>query len=352
MKIAQVSPLYESVPPKYYGGTERIISYLTEELVKRGHDVTLYASGDSVTEAKLRPMCHRALRLDKHSIDPIADHVYLAERVFVEADQYDIIHSHIDYIPYPLYKRMKTPHITTLHGRLDIPNLNNLYREFDDIPLVSISNYQRLPLSWANWIETVYHGLPNNLYDFQEKPGDYLAFIGRICPEKRADYAIEIAKRAGFPLKIAAKVDKVDREYFETVIKPLLDHPDIEYIGEIGEGEKNQFLGNAMALLFPIDWPEPFGLVMIEAMACGTPIIARLQGAVPEVMEQGVTGYVVKDIEEAVQAVKEIPKLSRKRCREVFEKHFTVEQMADNYLKVYETVIGKKKSSSVKKKVG
>jgi glycosyltransferase involved in cell wall biosynthesis len=343
MKIAQVSPLYESVPPKYYGGTERVISYLTEELVKMGHEVTLYASGDSETQARLRPVCHRALRLDKQSVDPVADHVYLAERVFKDSSEFDVVHSHIDYLPYPLYRRMKTPHVTTLHGRLDIPNLVNLYREFDDIPVVSISNYQRLPLSWANWVDTVYHGLPENLYEFREKQGKYLAFLGRISPEKRADYAIEIARRAGLPLKIAAKVDKVDREYFEMVIKPMLNHPDIEYIGEIGEAEKKDFLGNAMALLFPIDWPEPFGLVMIEAMACGTPIIARLQGAVPEVMEQGVTGFIIKDIDEAVRAVENIPSLSRKRCREVFEERFTARRMAENYLKVYERIIEQKK---------
>lgn len=343
MRIAQVSPLYESVPPKYYGGTERVISYLTEELIRMGHEVTLYASGDSVTKARLRPICHRALRLDKHSVDPVADHIYMSEIVYKESEQYDIIHSHIDYIPFPIYRRMNTPHLTTLHGRLDIPNLYNLYQEFDDIPVVSISNYQRLPLSWINWQGTVYHGLPEDLYEYREKPGEYLAFIGRICPEKRVDHAIEIAKRCGMPLKIAAKVDKVDREYFETVIAPLLDHPDIEYIGEIGEAEKNEFLGNAYALLFPIDWPEPFGLVMIEAMACGTPIIARLQGSVPEVIEQGITGYVVKDIEGAVKAVKEVPKLSRKRCREVFEERFTARRMAENYLAIYQRLIKERK---------
>ncbi len=346
MRIAQVSPLFESVPPKYYGGTERVISYLTEELVRMGHEVTLYASGDSVTSAHLRPMCHRALRLDKHSIDPVADHVYMAERVLQESDRYDIVHSHIDYVPYPLYRRMGTPHVTTLHGRLDIPNLTNLYREFDDIPVVSISNYQRLPLSWANWQATVYHGLPRGLYDFHESPGEYLAFVGRICPEKRADSAIEIAMRAGLPLKIAAKVDKVDREYFESVIKPNLNDRDIEYIGEIGEAEKGDFLGSATALLFPIDWPEPFGLVMIEAMACGTPIIARLQGAVPEVMEQGVTGYVVKDVDGAVQAVQDIPKLSRRRCREVFDERFTAERMAADYLAVYQRRIDQTQAST------
>jgi glycosyltransferase involved in cell wall biosynthesis len=341
MKIAQVAPLYESVPPKYYGGTERVISYLTEELVRMGHEVTLYASGDSLTRARLRPVTHRALRLDKHSIDPVADHVLMAERVFQDACQFDIVHSHIDYTPYPLYRRMQTPHVTTLHGRLDIPNLYNLYREFDDIPLVSISNYQRMPLSWANWVGTVYHGLPGDLYEYKEKEGDYLAFIGRISPEKRVDFAIEIAKKAGIPLKIAAKVDKMDKDYFNSLIAPLLNHSFVEYIGEIGDAEKNEFFGNAYALLFPIDWPEPFGLVMIEAMACGTPVIARLHGAVPEVMEHGVTGYVVKEIGGAVQAVKDVPKLSRKRCREVFEEKFLARRMAENYLEVYKKLIKK-----------
>ncbi|MCK9274211.1 MAG: glycosyltransferase family 4 protein [Syntrophales bacterium] len=344
MKIAQIAPLYESVPPKYYGGTERVISYLTEELVLSGHDVTLFASGDSVTNARLCPITHRALRLDTHSIDPVADHIFMAEQVFKKAREFEIIHSHIDYIPYPLYRRMKTPHVTTLHGRLDIPNLHNLYQEYDDIPLVSISNYQRLPLSWVNWTATVYHGLPHDLYEYREKKGEYLAFIGRISPEKRVDFAIEIARKVDMPLKIAAKVDKVDKDYFETVILPLLDQPFIEYIGEIGEAQKNDFLGNAYALLFPIDWPEPFGLVMIEAMACGTPVIARLHGAVPEVMEQGITGFIVKDIEGAAQAVKEVSTLSRQRCREVFEEKFTAQRMAKNYLEVYEKLIDRKKT--------
>src|SRR5512140_3103303 len=285
MRIAQIAPLFESVPPKCYGGTERVVSYLTEELVKLGHEITLYASGDSETAARLKAICPRALRLDKHSADPTANHVLLAEKVFQEADQFDFIHSHIDYIPYPLYRRIHTPHVTTLHGRLDIPNLYELYQEFDDIPLVSISNYQRTPISWTNWKSTVYHGLPKYLYNFKEKQGDYLAFIGRISPEKGADFAIEIAKQADMKIKIAAKVDKADKDYFETVIKPLLNHADIEFIGEIGEQEKNEFLGNAYALLFPINWPEPFGLGMIEAMACGTPVIAYRGGAVPELVE-------------------------------------------------------------------
>jgi glycosyltransferase involved in cell wall biosynthesis len=315
-----------------------VVSYLTEALLDLGHDVTLYASGDSVTRARLRACCPRALRLDRHSIDPVADHVLLAERVFREAGEFDVVHSHIDYIPYPLFRRMETPHVTTLHGRLDIPNLYGLYREFDDIPLVSISNYQRLPLSWARWEETVYHGIPRDLYTFREEPGKYLAFIGRISPEKRVDLAIEIARRVGMPLRIAAKVDKVDREYFDSVVRPLIDGAGIEYIGEIGEEEKDEFLGNAYALLFPIDWPEPFGLVMIEAMACGTPVIARLHGSVPEVMEPGKTGFVVKDIAGAVEAVKRIGTVSRRECRRVFEERFTSERMAEEYLDVYRRV--------------
>ena len=346
MKIAQVAPLFESVPPKYYGGTERIVSYLTEELVDMGHDVTLYASGDSVTRARLCAMCQKSLRLDKHSIDPIADHVFLAERVFQESGQFDVIHSHIDYIAYPHYRRLETPHVTTLHGRLDIPNLYHLYREYDDIPLVSISNYQRMPLSWVNWVETVHHGLPVDLYDFKENQGEYLAFIGRISPEKRVDLAIEIARAADMPLKIAAKVDNADKIYFDNMIAPMLNWPGIEFIGEIGETEKNDFLGNAYALLFPIDWPEPFGLVMIEAMACGTPVIARLHGAVPEVIEQGVTGYIIKDIEGAVAAVEKIPKLSRKKVREIFEARFTARRMAENYVKVYDKLIEKDEANN------
>ncbi len=345
MKIAQIAPLYESVPPKYYGGTERIVYYLTEALVKAGHDVTLYASGDSVTSAKLRTMCPTSLRLDKLSVDPVADHVYLAERMAQESEEYQIIHSHIDYQGFPLLRRVRTPHVTTLHGRLDLPNLYNLYREYDDIPVVSISNSQRLPLSWANWQSTVYHGLPEDLYTFREQEGKYLAFIGRISPEKRVDIAIQTAIAVDMPLKIAAKVDKSNLDYYNGIIKPLLNHPNIEYIGEIGEAEKNDFLGNALALLFPVDWPEPFGLVMIEALACGTPVIAKLQGSVPEVMEQGVSGYVVKDFEETVKAVKQLDQLSRRRCREVFEERFTAERMAQDYLDVYQKLIDERGSS-------
>ncbi|MGH7381303.1 MAG: glycosyltransferase family 4 protein [Candidatus Methylomirabilales bacterium] len=341
MRIAQIAPLYESVPPKYYGGTERVVSYLTEELVRQGHDVTLFASGDSGTRARLIAPCRRSLRLDESCIDQMAHHVVQLEKVFRDASQFDIIHSHLDYLPFPLARRQRTPVVTTLHGRLDIPDLVPLYREFSEMPVVSISDAQRQPLPWLNWQGTVYHGLPENLYTYREKPGTYLAFLGRISPEKRVDTAIQIAKQTGMELKIAAKVDKVDREYFTEVIRPVLDHPLVEYVGEIGEGEKDEFLGNAYALLFPIDWPEPFGLVMIEAMACGTPIIACRRGSVSEVMREGVTGFICDSVEVAARAVERIPSLSRKKCRQIFEKRFTVGQMARGYLPIYHRLFGR-----------
>jgi glycosyltransferase involved in cell wall biosynthesis len=312
---------------------------LTEALVKLGHEVTLYASGDSITRARLRAGCNTALRFDRTSVDPLANHVYLAERVFQDAKEFDMVHSHIDYIGFPLLRRLKVARVTTLHGRLDLSNLQRLYHEYSDEPLVSISNHQRLPLAWASWKTTVYHGLPEDLYRMHEQPGKYLAFLGRISPEKRVDNAIEIACAAGLPLKIAAKVDKVDVEYFETVIRPLLNRSGVEYIGEIGETEKDEFLGNALALLFPINWPEPFGLVMIEALACGTPVIARARGSVPEIIEHGQTGFVYKDTEEAVQAVTQIPRLSRRRCRQAFETRFTATRMAADYLALYDQMI-------------
>ncbi len=339
MKIAQVAPLHESVPPKLYGGTERVVSYLTEALVELGHDVTLYASGDSVTRARLRPACHRALRLDSLSVDAVADHGCLAERVFQEAGAFDIIHSHIDYIGFPLWRRAVTPRVTTLHGRLDIPNLRGLYREFDDEPLVSISDDQRRPLSWCAWQATVHHGLPEDLYAFHPAAGQYLAFLGRISPEKRVEDAIEIAARSGVPLKIAAKVDNADRDYYESRIKPLLRRADVEFVGEIGEREKDEFLGKALALVFLIDWPEPFGLVMIEALACGTPVIARERGSVPEVIDDGLTGFVVHGVTGAVGALDRISEINRGRCRERFVERFTAERMARDYLVVYEQLI-------------
>ena len=335
MRIAQVAPLYESVPPKYYGGTERVVSYLTEELVRQGHEVTLFASGDSVTKAKLVAACRRALRLDRSCVDQLAHHMSLLEDVFHEAGRFDVLHFHVDYLHYSLSSRQSTPHVTTLHGRLDLPDLVPLYRRFRQIPVVSISDSQREPLAWINWLATVYHGLPEDLYTFRPGRGSYLAFMGRISPEKRVDRAIDIARRVGMDVRIAAKVDNLDRDYFDSSIAPLLREPKAEYVGEIGDGEKDEFLGNAIALLFPIDWPEPFGMVMIEAMACGTPVIAYRAGAVPEVIDEGVTGYVVENLEEAVRAVEQAAGLSRKRCRERFEERFSAARMTRDYLEIY-----------------
>jgi len=346
MRIAQVAPLYESVPPKYYGGTERVVSYLTEELVRQGHEVTLFASGDSETKARLVAACRQSLRLDKRYKDHMAHHYVMLEHVFQREGEFDIIHFHVDYLHFPLSRREAITHVTTLHGRLDLPDLFPLYHEFRDMPVISISNGQREPLPWANWQATVYHGLPADIYRFRPEPGSYLAFLGRISPEKRVDRAIEIATRVGMPLKIAAKVDRVDKDYFESVIAPLLHNSLVEFVGEIGDGEKDEFLGNAYALLFPIDWPEPFGLVMIEAMACGTPVIAYRSGAVPEVMEQGHTGFIVHGLENAVGAVQHVAQLSRKRCREVFEQRFTATRMAHDYVQQFERLIARNQEVS------
>lgn len=338
MRVAQVAPLYERVPPKLYGGTERVVSYLTEELVRQGHDVTLFASGDSVSCAKLRAVCERSLRLEgKKVVDPLAHHVHMIEMVAREAEQFDIVHFHIDYLHFPVTRRQNIAAVTTLHGRLDIPDVVPLYREFPDMNLVSISDAQRQPLPWANWIATVHHGLPD-IYRLREASGSYLAFLGRISPEKRLDRAIEIARRAGMPIRIAAKVDPVDVEYFEANIRKLLDDPLVEYIGEIGETDKQEFLGNAYALLFPIDWPEPFGLVTIEAMACGTPVIAYRMGSVPEIVEEGVTGFIVSNVDQAVAAVRRAGSLDRKLCRRVFECRFSAARMCQDYVDVYERV--------------
>lgn len=335
MKIAQVSPLHESVPPKFYGGTERIVHYLTEELVAAGHDVTLFASGDSVTQASLQAMVPSALRLNPKVIDPLAAHLLMFDRVAAWAERFDIIHFHTDYLHFPVFRGCPVPHLSTFHGRLDIPDLGPVFEAFRELPIVSISNDQRRPVRRANWLGTVYHGLPENLYRYSPRTEGYLAFLGRISKEKRPDRAIEIAIRTGLPLKIAAKVDKADREYFETVIKPWLDHPLVEYLGEIDERDKDRLLGGAEALLFPIDWPEPFGLVMIEAMACGTPVIAFRQGSVPEVIEDGVTGFVVDSIEDAVLAVAKAAQLDRARCRREFERRFSARRMAQDYVALY-----------------
>jgi glycosyltransferase involved in cell wall biosynthesis len=341
MKIAQVSPLYESVPPEQYGGTERVVSYLTEELVGRGHQVTLFASGDSITNAELVACCPRSLRTDPRCIDPLAHHYMMLEEVFRRAAQFDLIHFHIDYLHFPLSRRSRLSQLTTLHGRLDLPDLAPLYRRFHDMPLVSISDAQRRPIPWAKWLGTVHHGLPEDLFKFHEVPGDYLAFLGRISPEKRVDRAIDIARRAGMPLKIAAKVDRADRDYFDTIIKPLLDPSLVEFIGEVGGKEKDEFLGNAYALLFPIDWPEPFGLVMVEALACGTPVIAWPNGSVPEVIEDGVAGFVVKEVEDAARVVGRLASLDRRRCREAFERRFTATRMGEDYVSIYEQLLEK-----------
>jgi glycosyltransferase involved in cell wall biosynthesis len=339
MRIAQVAPLYERVPPLYYGGTERIVSYLTEELIKQGHDLTLFASGDSITKGRLIAPCDRSLRLDPTCEDRIAYHFLQLEQVFQNTASFDIIHFHIDYLHYPFSKRSDVPHLTTLHGRLDLPDLVPLYRQFADVPVVSISIAQRAPLPWIDWQGTVYHGLPLDHYDYKKNQGSYLAFVGRISPEKRVDRAIEIAKRANMKLKIAAKVDAIDHGYMETEIRPLLDHPLVEFVGEIGEREKPELLGNAYALLFPIDWVEPFGIVMIEAMACGTPVIAFRRGSVPEVIDDGVTGFIVDGIEESLQALAKVHDLDRERCRKVFEERFSAARMASDYLKIYERLL-------------
>jgi glycosyltransferase involved in cell wall biosynthesis len=345
MRIAQVAPLYESVPPKLYGGTERVVSWLTEELVRLGHDVTLFASGDSLTAARLVPGCEKALRLDENCVDQLAHHVIMLDRVFSESNNFDIIHFHVDYLHFPFSRRRHVPHITTLHGRLDLPDLVPVYRHFNDMPLISISNAQRQPLPWANWYGTVHHGLPPGSFSLGEGKGGYLAFLGRTSPEKGLDQAIEIAKRAGMPLKIAAKIDKVDAGYFQSTIKPLLDHFLIEFIGEIGYPEKDSFLGNAAGLLFPINWREPFGLVMIEAMACGTPVIAYPRGSVPEVIEDGVSGFLVSGLEDAVKAVKRLGEIDRRKCRRHFETDFNSGRMARDYLNIYRRLIEEESST-------
>jgi glycosyltransferase involved in cell wall biosynthesis len=312
-----------------------VVSYLTEELVHMGHDVTLFASGDSVTEAELIAVSPSALRLERECVDPYIYHTLLLEQVFQRYESFDVVHFHIDYLHFPVSRRVQLNQLTTLHGRLDIPDLVPLYREYAEMPLTSISNAQRKPLSWANWVGNVYHGLPTDLFTPRVDPGKYLAVVGRISPEKRVDRAIRIAIRAGMPLKIAAKVDKPDREYFSHVIEPMFRNPSIEFLGEISQAEKNELLGNAYAMLFPIDWPEPFGLAMIEAMACGTPVIAYPLGSVPEVVDEGKTGFVVNDEDAAVAAIGKVEKLSRAACRRVFEQRFSAQRMAREYLAVY-----------------
>jgi glycosyltransferase involved in cell wall biosynthesis len=340
MRIAQIAPLYEAVPPKLYGGTERVVSYLTEALVDLGHDVTLFASGDSVTSAKLEAAWPRALRLDPTVRDAMAPHVLLMERVRRIAHEFDVLHFHLDYLPFPLFSTLDTPFVTTLHGRLDLPELQPVFDAFSHVPVVSISDSQRLPLKQANWLNTIYHGLPEKLLTPQpHKKPEYLAFLGRICPEKRVDTAIKIAAQSGLPLKIAAKVDKADQDYFKSEIEPLLSQAHVEFVGEINEAQKPEFLSGAKALLFPIDWSEPFGLVMIESMACGTPVIAFNRGSVPEVIDHGVTGYVVEDVQGAVAALQKLDQLSRTEIRAQFERRFSAKAMAQNYVDGYTALI-------------
>jgi glycosyltransferase involved in cell wall biosynthesis len=342
MKIAQVSPLMEAVPPKLYGGTERIVSYIADELAVMGHDVTLFASGDSTTKARLEAVWPRALRLDETMRDYLAPHLIMLQMVAERAGEFDIIHSHMDYLAFPIFRQTGVPFVTTLHGRLDLPELGPLYNTFDDVPVVSISDAQREPLPHANFIATVHHGIPTRLLTPGSGAGGYLAFIGRISPEKAPDAAIRIAAASGMKLKIAAKVDAVDREYFTTRIAPLLKEPNVEYIGEISDAEKSAFLGNAAGLIFPIAWREPFGLAMIEAMACGTPVIALRRGSVPEVIDDGVTGFIVDDEAQAAAAARRLHELDRIRVRHVFEVRFSVRRMTEDYLSIYRRLIARK----------
>jgi glycosyltransferase involved in cell wall biosynthesis len=339
MRIAQIAPLAESVPPKLYGGTERVVSWLTDELVDLGHDVTLFASGDSHTSAKLVPPCPRALRLSRPRPDPAAACAALLESVAERAGDFDVIHSHLDWVHLPVLRRLRTPFLTTLHGRLDLPGLPLTAQRFADAPFVSISQSQRTPLLGLNWLANIHHGLPPDLLHLSDRPEDYLAFLGRMAPEKGPDIAIRLAHAAGLPLRIAAKLPRGENRFFNETIKPLLDQDNVEFVGEVNDRQKQAFLGKAAALLFPIDWPEPFGLVMIEAMACGTPVIAWSRGSVPEIVENGVTGFVVESEAEAVAAIGRIPDLDRRRIRERFEHCFTARRMAEQYLNSYRMAV-------------
>lgn len=347
MRIAQVAPLIECVPPKLYGGTERVVSWLTEELVRLGHDVTLFASGDSETKAELVAVSDRALRLDRTVKDITPYNILVLEAIRKRAAEFDILHFHIDFSYFPLFRHMSDRTLSTLHGRLDLPDLQPLFREFPDMPLVSISDNQRLPLPPVNWQATIYHGQPVDLLTYEENPSlDYIAFLGRVSPEKRPDRAINVAVRAGMPLRMASKVDKVDQEYFDESIKPMIDanRELVSFTGEFENDEKQTFLGNAKAVVFPIDWPEPFGLVMIEAMACGVPVIAYRCGSVPEVIDDGVTGFIVDNDDEAVAALDRIESLDRRKIRARFEERFSDRRMTADYVKLYETMLAKSKS--------
>ncbi len=338
MRIAQVSPLFEAVPPKLYGGTERVVWWLTEELVRMGHDVTLFASGDSVTSAKLDPMIEQAIRLDPTVKDWFSHYIRMIELIRRRADEFDVIHFHIDYFPFSVFTRQHTPFVTTLHGRLDLPEYKKVYETFLDVPLVSISDNQRLPLPRQNWVKTVHHGMPTELLMPQPVRQEYFAFLGRISPEKGIDKAIRVAARCGMKLKVAAKVDNADKEYYDSEIKPLMAQGHVEFIGEINDTQKPEFLSGAAALMFPIDWPEPFGLVMIESMACGTPVVAYRHGSVPEVIDHGVTGFIIEPGNEDafVAAAKKVDTLSRAKVRAQFERRFTARRMAEDYLAVYD----------------
>jgi glycosyltransferase involved in cell wall biosynthesis len=338
MRIAQIAPLAEPVPPELYGGTERVVSLLTEELVRRGHEVTLFASGDSETEARLVSATREALRLGPEDVDPNLHLMLELGLVFERAQQFDVIHSHVDYFALPFTRLVRTPVVTTLHGRLDLPGLRTVYERYSAAPLVSISDSQREPIPSANWAATVYNGTDLGRFTFNEKGGEYFAYVGRICPEKNIEGAIAIARRAGIPLRIGAKVDPVDGEYHESVIKPLIDGRQVEYLGELGDAEKNELLGSACALLFPVDWPEPFGLAMTEAMACGTPVLALRRGSVPEVVEDGVTGFVRDSEDDLVDVADQVTRLSRRGCRERVERHFSVQVMTDGYEAVYQSL--------------
>ncbi len=340
MKIAQISPLYEAVPPKFYGGTERVVAHLCDALVDLGHDVTLFSSADAATKARLAPVRDQAIRLDPTPLkSDLAAHLAMLHEVRRRVDEFDVLHFHTDMLHFPLFEEMASRTLTTLHGRLDIKDLNGVYARWPQFALVSISDSQRAPLEGAHWAGTVLHGMRTDLYRFREKPKGYLAFLGRISPEKGPDRAIAIARKLGMPLKIAAKVDGADAAYFRDEIEPLLDDPLIEFLGEIGGEAKSEFLGGAEALLFPIDWPEPFGLVMIEAMACGTPVVAYRCGSVPEVIEQGLTGFIVETEDQAVAAVRRIAEIDRRAVRARFELRFSANAMARRYLDLYRDLV-------------
>jgi glycosyltransferase involved in cell wall biosynthesis len=351
MKIAQVAPLIESVPPRLYGGSERVVSYLTEELVRLGHDVTLFASGDSITSAELAPCCTRGLRLDPTVRDIIPYFMLMIDKVRERAEEFDVLHFHIDLFHFPLFRSLAARTLTTLHGRQDLSDLKPFYSRFGEMPLISISNDQRKPLPHANFVATIHHGIPAGLHRPSFAHGGYLAFLGRICSEKRPDCAIRIAHAAGIPLKIAAKVDKVDEDYFRNDILPLIEGPGVEFVGEINEREKTKFLGEAAALLFPVDWPEPFGLVMIEAMACGTPVLAFRCGSVAEVIEGGITGKVVNSEVEAIAALPEILSYDRRAVRRRFEERFTAARMAKDYVGSYRRLLKTHTSGAKLRKV-